>query len=137
MPHKHRHINKKHQDGHSRVSKYSRSSKHKHDASILDQFRSKLRFIESLRGRYAGREIWVLATGSSLDDIPEDFLKMAALKNFYKNIVPGGLLVLNSYGKMEIGGGETRAVDDFFGKLGVHMRRLPFSFSPCYLEKGG
>ncbi len=62
---------------------------------------------------------------------------LAALKSFYKNIVSGGLLALNGYGKEGAnGGGETRAVDDFFGKSGVHFRRLPFSFSPCYLVKG-
>ncbi len=60
-----------------------------------------------------------------------------ALKSFYKNIVSGGLLVLNSYSKEGAnGGGETKAVDDFFGKSSVHFRRLPFSFSPCYLVKG-
>ncbi len=62
---------------------------------------------------------------------------LVALKSFYKNIVSGGLLALNGYGKEgAAGGGETRAVDDFFGKSGVHFRRLPFSFSPCYLVKG-
>ena len=60
-----------------------------------------------------------------------------ALKSFYKSIVSGGLLVLNGYGKEGVsGGGETKAVDDFFGKSSIHFRRLPFSFSPCYLIKG-
>lgn len=62
---------------------------------------------------------------------------LTALKSFYKNIVSGGLLVLNGYSKEGIsGGGETRAVDDFFGKSSVPFRKLPFSFSPCYLVKG-
>lgn len=62
---------------------------------------------------------------------------LAALKSFYKNIVSGGLLVLNGYGKEGASGGEeTRAVDDFFGKSSIAVRKLPFSFSPCYLVKG-
>lgn len=62
---------------------------------------------------------------------------LAALKSFYRSIVSGGLLVLNGYGKEGMrGGGETKAVDDFFGKSDAHFRRLPFSFSPCYVVKG-
>ncbi len=62
---------------------------------------------------------------------------LVALKSFYKNIVSGGLLVLNGYAKEGAsGGGETKAVDDFFGKATVHFRRIPFSFSPCYVVKG-
>ncbi len=34
----------------------------------------RLRYVESLRGAYPDREIWVLATGPSLDDLPRDFL---------------------------------------------------------------
>lgn len=62
---------------------------------------------------------------------------LTALKSFYKSIVSGGLLILNGYSKEGAsGGGETRAVDDFFGKSGAHFRRFPFSFSPCYVVKG-
>lgn len=62
---------------------------------------------------------------------------LTVLKSFYGSIVSGGLLILNGYGKEGAsGGGETRAVDEFFGKSGVHFKRLPFSFSPCYLIKG-
>lgn len=62
---------------------------------------------------------------------------LTALKSFYKSIVSGGLLVLNGYGKEGAsGGGETRAVDDFFGKSSIYFRKLPFSFSPCYVIKG-
>lgn len=49
---------------------------HHHPDSILKRYGGKIRLIESLKGIYAGREIWVLATGPSLDDIPTDFLKV-------------------------------------------------------------
>ncbi|MCW4051200.1 MAG: hypothetical protein NWE89_15865 [Candidatus Bathyarchaeota archaeon] len=35
-----------------------------------------MKFIESRRGIYPDREIWVFATGPSLDDIPDDFLQV-------------------------------------------------------------
>ncbi|MBA7684680.1 hypothetical protein ES703_93086 [subsurface metagenome] len=76
-PHKHEHTDKKHQDGHSQVSKHSHPSKHKH-SGLLDQLH--LRRIERLRGAYRGKEIWVLATGPSLDDIPRDFLTVPKKK---------------------------------------------------------
>ncbi len=68
--------NKLRRDGHSSVCKHFRPPKHKHDSSASGQFTGKLRFVESLRGNYPGREIWVLATGPSLDDIPQDFLEV-------------------------------------------------------------
>ncbi len=69
--------NKLRQDGRSSVCKHFRPPKHKHDSSaILTQLRGRMRFIESLRGIYPNRRIWIFATGPSLDDIPEDFLKI-------------------------------------------------------------
>lgn len=59
---------------------------------------------------------------------------LVALENFYDRIVPGGLLLLNGYAKETILG-ETKAVDSFFANLDVSIRKLPFSFSPCYLVK--
>ena len=50
-------------------------SSHNHSASLLKIYKGKLKFIENLRGVYAGKEIWILATGPSLDDIPGDFLQ--------------------------------------------------------------
>lgn len=58
------------------VHKLSPKIKHHHPDSILNKYRGKLKLIESLRGIYAGREIWILATGPSLDDIPDDFLEI-------------------------------------------------------------
>lgn len=61
---------------------------------------------------------------------------LTSLRSFYSRIVRGGLLILNGYGKDGIsGGGETRAVDEFFGTPSISVRRLPFSFSPCYMIK--
>lgn len=57
-----------------------------------------------------------------------------ALKYFYNRIVSGGLLLLNGYGKTGVLG-ETNAVDEFFGKSGVVIKKLAFSYSPCYVVK--
>lgn len=65
---------KVHHDGHNRVCRHFRPPKHKHPLGLLET--SKLKRIESFRGIYTGREIWVFATGSGLDDIPVDFLKV-------------------------------------------------------------
>ncbi len=70
----------------SYVCRHFRPIKHRHDLnflkdgsnqqhnSILKQYGGKIKLIERLRGVYAGKEIWVLATGPGLDDIPKDFL---------------------------------------------------------------
>ncbi len=47
---------------------------HDHPTTGMLSELGRLRYIENLRGAYAGREIWVLATGPSLDDLPRDFL---------------------------------------------------------------
>lgn len=61
---------------------------------------------------------------------------LATLRSFYGRITRGGLLVLNGYGKEGAGGGgETKAVDQFFGTSSIAVRRFPFSFSPSYLVK--
>lgn len=59
---------------------------------------------------------------------------LAALENFYDRIMPGGFLLLNGYAKIAHSG-ETKAVDSFFVNKDISIRRLPFSFSPCYLVK--
>lgn len=35
----------------------------------------KMRFIESLRSKYRGKEIWILGSGPSLDDFPDNFFE--------------------------------------------------------------
>ena len=59
---------------------------------------------------------------------------LTALENFYDRILPNGLLLLNGYGKEGIEG-ETNAVDDFFATGGIPIRRLPWTYSPCYIVK--
>ncbi len=61
---------------------------------------------------------------------------LVALKNFYDRLLPGGILMLNGYGKEGIEG-ETDAVDEFFDTERPRIRKLPFSFSPCYIKKEG
>ena len=61
---------------------------------------------------------------------------LIALENFYDRLLPGGLVLLNGYGKEGIEG-ETEAVDDFFGIEPPVIHKLPFSFSPCYIKKEG
>jgi len=45
-------------------------------AGTLREYRGRLRYIERLYRHYLGREIWVLATGPSLEDIPDNFLQI-------------------------------------------------------------
>ena len=61
---------------------------------------------------------------------------LVALETFYDRLLPGGLLLLNGYGKEGVEG-ETRAVDNFFRHNNIEILRLPFSFSPCYIIKRG
>lgn len=65
-------------NGHSPICRHFRPPKHNHVSKVSGMFSGlgKLRFIESLRGIYAGREIWIFATGPSLDDIPDGFLQV-------------------------------------------------------------
>lgn len=84
--------NKISRNGHNHICALFRPIKHRHSldmpevkkgsshnypvAGILADYKGKLRYIESLRNIHIGREIWVLATGSGLDDIPDDFLQI-------------------------------------------------------------
>jgi len=62
---------------HFHLATESKNKSHNHPvAGTLAEYKGRLRYIESLRGVYLGREIWVLATGSSLDDIPDNFLQI-------------------------------------------------------------
>ena len=55
------------------------------------------------------------------------------LELLYDRVVPGGLIVLDDYGKVE---GETRAVDEFFDKKPVRLQKFPFSHEkPTYIIK--
>ncbi len=54
------------------------------------------------------------------------------LKYFYDRLVPGGLLVLDDYGTVN---GETRAVEEYFGKHMPQIQKLPISHIPAYIRK--
>lgn len=45
----------------------------KYNQFLRSLLHHKFRFIEDLRDRYKDTEIWILATGPSLDDFPDDF----------------------------------------------------------------
>lgn len=73
-------------NGHDHICALFRPPKHRHDLVSETNNKShnhpasgtlakgKLRYIENLRNVYKNKEIFVLATGPSLDDIPRDFL---------------------------------------------------------------
>lgn len=52
------------------------------------------------------------------------------LESLVEKMVTGGLVILDDYGTVE---GETRAVDEFFGK-NAQIKKLPFSHIPSYIE---
>ncbi|MBY0406132.1 MAG: class I SAM-dependent methyltransferase, partial [Rickettsiales bacterium] len=57
----------------------------------------------------------------------------AAINAFWPRIVPGGILVLDQYG-LEVGPGETRAVDEFLPNLKIET--IPGAWMPtAYIQK--
>ena len=91
--------NKISKSGHDHVCALFRPPKHNHDLPVVKKKDGShnhpitgtlaelgcLRYIENLRGVYAGREIWVFATGPSLDDLPKDFLAVDEMVEPDKN----------------------------------------------------
>jgi hypothetical protein len=55
------------------------------------------------------------------------------LEHLFHRIVPGGLLVLDDYGKVA---GETRAVDEFLHRHPHQLQKLPICHVPTYLVRG-
>ena len=53
---------------------------------------------------------------------------MEGLKSFVPKIVPGGIVVLDEYA-ITAWAGETKAVDDFFGKR-IEIRKFPWTSAP-------
>ena len=51
-----------------------------------------------------------------------------ALENFYDLVVPGGIIVLDEYGKK--GWGESDAVDEFFDKKKIKINAIQHSYQP-------
>ena len=58
---------------------------------------------------------------------------VTVLKYLFPLIVPGGILIIDDYGVFP---GETKAVDDFFQRYDIRIKKLPFCMTPCYLIKG-
>ena len=54
------------------------------------------------------------------------------LECLYPRIVPGGILIIDDYAVFP---GETKAVDDYFEKMGVTIQKFPFCMTPCYVIK--
>ena len=54
------------------------------------------------------------------------------LECLYPRIVPGGILIIDDYAVFP---GETKAVDDYFEKMGLTIHKFPFCMTPCYVIK--
>ncbi len=77
----------------------------------------------------------------SLLNIDIDFVEptLTVLNNFYDCVSKGGIILLDNYaGKGNSGKylhGDTKAIDDFFKKKAVIIKRFSFAARPCYLIK--
>ena len=54
------------------------------------------------------------------------------LKFLYPKIMPGGILILDDYGKFP---GETKAADDYFQNEKIEILKFPFAQTPRYIIK--
>jgi len=54
------------------------------------------------------------------------------LEYLFPRIVPGGILIIDDYAVFP---GETKAVDDYFEKMGLIIQKFPFCMTPCYIVK--
>lgn len=54
------------------------------------------------------------------------------LETFWDKIVPGGILILDDYGRVE---GETRAVDEFFEGKDIKIHKPPYNYIPAFIIK--
>ena len=57
---------------------------------------------------------------------------VAVLEYLYPKIVKGGILILDDYGVFP---GETKAVDEFFEKKNLEIKKFSFSKTPSYIIK--
>jgi len=58
----------------------------------------------------------------------------AILENLYDKVVCGGVIIFDDYGMIS---GATKAIDDFFSKLGkeITLQKLSYNYIPCYMVK--
>lgn len=62
---------------------------------------------------------------------------LATLRAFYPLVVNGGLVIFDEYGIEEFGG-ESAAVEEYFGRNMPELRKFPFSTTPgAFIVKGG
>ncbi|MEC4816734.1 MAG: TylF/MycF/NovP-related O-methyltransferase, partial [Scytonema sp. PMC 1069.18] len=54
------------------------------------------------------------------------------LEYLFPLITKGGILILDDYGVFP---GETQAVDEYFKKQNVEIKKFPFCMTPCYVVK--
>ncbi len=77
----------------------------------------------------------------ALLNIDIDFVEptLTVLNNFYDCVTRGGVILLDNYaGKGNSGKylhGDTKAIDDFFKKKSIIIKRFSFAARPCYIIK--
>jgi hypothetical protein len=54
------------------------------------------------------------------------------LEYLFPKITTGGILILDDYGVFP---GETKAVDEYFHRQNVEIKKFPFCMTPCYVVK--
>lgn len=50
----------------------------------------------------------------------------------YKNLVPGGILMIDDYG---VWPGESEIVDEFISKNSLYIKRTKYAQTPCFIQK--
>tara|TARA_B110001450_G_C17628723_1_gene484334 strand:- start:828 stop:1517 length:690 start_codon:yes stop_codon:yes gene_type:complete len=77
----------------------------------------------------------------SLLNIDIDFVEptLTVLNNFYDCVTKGGIILLDNYAGRGNSGkylfGDTKAIDVFFKKKSIQIKRFSFAARPCYIIK--
>jgi len=77
----------------------------------------------------------------ALLNIDIDFVEptLTVLNNFYDCVTKGGIILLDNYAGRGNSGkylfGDTKAIDDFFKKKSIIIKRFSFAARPCYIIK--
>ena len=77
----------------------------------------------------------------SLLNIDIDFVEptLAVLNNFYECVSKGGIILLDNYAGRGTSGkylhGDTLAIDEFFKKKNIEIKKFSFSARPCFIIK--